>query len=111
MMYVDRYILIVLIFLSQLVSAVKMDETTHDMIIQRLELGIDGMDKNEPERTGIMLRLADLYADRGRIKAMNEVESKCEKCTGAQKDRTRAISLYQEALPKVQASEQGRRVL
>ena len=46
-----------------------MDETTHDMVIQRLELGVDGMVtrtiRSEPES---YLRLADLYADRARLK-------------------------------------------
>lgn len=91
--------------------AVKMDETTHDQVIQRLEMGLDGMDKNEPERKGIALRLADLYADRGRIKAMNEVEKNCQECKGALADRKKAISLYQEALSKSEKAEQGKIVL
>ena len=72
MMYVVRSTLLILLVGSSLtVSAVRMDETTHDQIIQRLELGIEGMDKNEPERTGILLRLGYLYAYRARLKAIN----------------------------------------
>jgi tetratricopeptide (TPR) repeat protein len=111
MMYVLRSTLLTVLLLSQTVSAVKMDETTHDQIIQRLEMGLDGMDKTEPERTGILLRLGDLYADRARLKAINEMDQGCQKCKGALTDRQKAISLYQEALPKVEKADQGRRVL
>lgn len=92
-------------------SAVKMDETTHDMVIQRLELGLDGMDKNEPERNGIVLRLAELYSDRARLKAMNEMESGCKNCKGALSDRKRAISLYEDGLKKADKADQGKLVL
>lgn len=91
--------------------AVRMDETTHDMVIQRLEMGIDTMDKNEPERPGILLRLADLYADRARLKAMNEMDKGCTTCKGARDDRKKAIALFNEALPKAPAERQGPVVL
>ena len=91
--------------------ALKMDETTHDEIIKRLELGVDDMDKDAPERTGILGRLAELYADRARLKAMSEVERKCEKCVGAKSDRAHAIDLYNQILPKVEKDAQGRVVL
>jgi hypothetical protein len=110
-MNVVRTTLLLGFLLSQFAMAVRMDETTHDQIIGRLEMGLDGMDKNEPERTGIQLRLADLLADRARLKAMNEVESGCKNCKGALNDRKKALSLYQEALPKVERADQGRRVL
>ncbi len=110
-MYVNRLFFILTLLLGQTVSAVRMDETTHDMIIQRLEMGLDGMDKSEPERTGILLRLADLLADRGRLKYMNEIETNCKTCKGALADRQKAVALYQEALPKVDTKDQGRRVL
>ncbi|MGZ3722422.1 MAG: tetratricopeptide repeat protein, partial [Bdellovibrionales bacterium] len=103
--------LLSLIVASQLASAVKMDETTHDMVIQRLELGLDGMDKNEPDRNGIVLRLAELYADRARLKAMNEMDAACQDCKGAFNDRKKSISLYQEALAKTDKKEQGKVVL
>ncbi|MBX3021967.1 MAG: tetratricopeptide repeat protein [Bdellovibrionales bacterium] len=104
-------ILPILLVTSSLAHAVKMDETTHDMIIQRLELGIDTMGKNEPERNGILLRLADLYADRARLKAINEMDSNCTSCKGARNDRKRAIALLNEALPKAPADRQGPAVL
>lgn len=104
-------LLILSLLFVQVASAVKMDETTHDVVIHRLELGIDGMDKNEPDRNGIMVRLAELYADRARLKAINEIESNCQNCKGAQQDRQKAIALYQSALLKLDKKLQGRMVL
>lgn len=91
--------------------ALKMDETTHDEIIGRLEIGIESMEKTEPERAGILLRLADLYADRARLKGMNEIEQNCQNCRGAKNDRKKAIALYTEALPRAEKAKQGRIVL
>lgn len=110
-MNVLRSTLLLLAFSFQFAHAVKMDETTHDEIIQKLEMGIDGMDKTDPERNGIVLRLADLYSDRARLKALNEVEQNCKDCKGALNDRKKAISLYEEALPKTAKQDQGRIVL
>lgn len=96
----------------QLASAVKMDETTHDQVIQRLEMGVESLEKADPARNAVLIRLADLYADRARLKAMNEVQAGCtQKCPGSLADRNRAIKLYNEALPKVEKSEQGRTLL
>jgi hypothetical protein len=92
-------------------SAVKMDETTHDEIISRLEMGLSGMSKSEPDRPGIVLRLADLYSDRARLKAMNELDQNCAKCTGARNDRVKAIAYYNEALPRISKDKQGPVVL
>lgn len=111
MMKVFGSTLLSLLILSQFALAVKMDETTHDMVIQRLELGLDGMDSSEPDRTGIQLRLADLLADRARLKAMNEMDQNCTTCKGALADRKKAIAVYQEALSKTAKAEQGKVVL
>lgn len=104
-------LLIAAVLAGQSSFAVKMDETTHDQVIERLELGIDSMEKTEPERPGILLRLGDLYADRARLKGINEVEAGCKNCRGSRDDRKKAISLYSEALPKAEKAKQGRLVL
>ena len=93
--------------------AVKMDETTHDQVIGRLELGIESLDKDDNALTGVQIRLADLYADRARLKAMNEMATGCPTsgCVAARADRERAIGLYKQALPNVEKPAQGRTVL
>lgn len=101
-----------LTLISLTASAVKMDETTHDQVIERLELGVESLDKSDSARTGVLIRLADLYADRARLKAMNEMQAGCtEKCPGSTKDRERSIKLYNEALPTVEKAQQGRTLL
>jgi hypothetical protein len=112
MMYVLRpTFLTFAILLAQMASAVRMDETTHDMVIHRLELGIDGMEDSAPERNGIILRLGDLYADRARLKSMNEVQDNCKDCHGALDDRKKAIALYQQGLKAADKSDQGKYLL
>jgi hypothetical protein len=104
-------LLLVLMGIHQASFAVKMDETTHDQVISRLEMGLESLEKSEPVRTGLLIRLADLYADRARLKAMNEMGANCQNCTGARDDRRRALKLYNEALPSVEKKEQGRTIL
>lgn len=99
------------LLVSQASFAVKMDETTHDQVISRLEMGLESLEKSEPVRTGLLIRLADLYADRARLKAMNEMGANCQNCTGARDDRRRALKLYNEALPTVAKADQGRTIL
>ncbi len=111
MMYVYRSILIALVIAAvSAAHAVKMDETTHNLVIQRLEIGVQNMDKSEPERIGILLRLADLYADRARLKAMNEISSGSA-AKGSKQDRSRAIALYNQVIPHASKEKRGRLVL
>lgn len=113
MTYWGSTFLVLLLALNlPMASAVRMDETTHDQVINRLEMGIESLDSADPARTGVLVRLADLYADRARLKAMNEMQAGCtEKCPGSRADRQRSIKLYNEALPKVERSQQGRTLL
>lgn len=109
MMNVCRSTLLALLVFSQLSYAVKMDETTHDVIIDRLEMAISNMEKKAPERPGVLARLADLYADRARIVTMNRIGGECKKdCKDPVKDRARAINLYNEALSRLPRDRQGK---
>ncbi len=108
----NTFLVLAIAMNASMAFAVKMDETTHDQVISRLEMGIESLEKGEPARTGVLLRLADLYADRARLKAMNEMEAGCtEKCPGSRADRDRSIKLYNEALPQVEKAQQGRTIL
>lgn len=98
--------------ISSHAHAVKMDETTHDQVIHRLEMGIESLEKGDPALTGVQIRLADLYADRARLKAMNEMQAGCSiNCPGSKADRKKAIKLYNDALPHVEKESQGRTIL
>lgn len=98
--------LIVLLTTISQANAVKMDMTTHDMVIERLKIGLDELE-NKEAKPGILLRLAELLADRARLKAMDEVQKGCDNCNGAIQDRKEAISYYEQALPGLEKSKQG----
>lgn len=95
--------------------AVRMDETTHDQVIRRLVLGVETLEHDDPARPGVQLRLADLYADRARLKAMNEMDKGCTgkdgQCVAGKDDREKSIGLYYEALPASPKEKQGRIIL
>jgi tetratricopeptide (TPR) repeat protein len=110
-MNVIRFAWVILILFAPLAQAVKMDESTHDEVIKRLEMGIESMEKSDSELPGIQVRLADLYADRARLKAMNEMTGNCSDCKASAGDRARAITLYNSALPRIGKDQQGKVVL
>jgi len=108
----STFLILAVVLSAQPAAAVKMDETTHDQVIQRLEMGIESLEKGEGARTGVLIRLADLYADRARLKAINEMQAGClEKCPASKADREVSIKLYNEALPHVEKAQQGRTIL
>ncbi len=88
--------------------AEKMDESTHSLVIDKLERALDLMEKGAPERQGVVLRLADLYSDRARLKAMTEVQKNCDNCEGSKEDRAKALGYYKESLPKAKGEDQGK---
>ena len=63
--------------------AVKMDHQTHDDLIERLESTLSSISPHANERSAVMYRLAGLYADRARLKGMEEVEKNCNDCLGS----------------------------
>ena len=88
--------------------AEKMDESTHSLVIDKLERAMDLMDKDAPERTGVQLRLADLYAERARLKLIEEGKKSCDNCEGSKADRTKALAYYKDAFPKTKGDDQGK---
>ncbi len=80
-----------------------MDVGTHDVLIQKLEKGLE-INKD----IQIQLRLADLYADRSRLKTIQETEEKCQQCHSSNQDRRKSLSLYLDIFDKVTDEEQKR---
>jgi hypothetical protein len=74
-----------------------MDMETHDMVIQKLESVLPSVTDKPATKRGIAFRLADLYADRARLKAIEEEDKSCAKCDGAKGDRLKAIGFYDMA--------------
>ena len=86
----------------------KMDSETHTIVIEKLESVLSKAKEDETiNMRPIRARLADLYSERARLRAMDEAEKNCQDCTGAKDDRKRAIDLYATVIREAQPSEQG----
>ena len=51
--------------------------------------------------------MADLLAERARLRFMTEIEAKCQGCKGSVADRKRAISLYEMLLKETNKESEG----
>ncbi len=89
-------------------SAQAVDPKTRDMLIEKLTQVYLNLAPADASKTAITLRLADLHAERARLDAMKELESGCTTCTAGVQDRKKALSYYQEVLPKVQENSVGK---
>jgi len=98
----------------------KLDGDTDGLVIDRLERALEGLDQSDDSRTEVMIRLADLYAERARISEMNQIAKEvgtkspvgnCDTCQEAKKDRKRAIELYTEVFEKGKSNDKGRILL
>lgn len=93
-----NFLLILLMVLSFRAHAEKMDSETQNMVIDRLDRIISQMEKKDSSWIPSNIRLADLLAERARLRFMNEVEANCEGCKGSIDDRKRALSIYESVL-------------
>ncbi|KYG61605.1 hypothetical protein AZI86_18040 [Bdellovibrio bacteriovorus] len=83
------------------VAYAQTSETTQDLLIQKLTQVQLGLAPADPARAGVLLRLADLHAERARQLSMKELNDGCTVCKAGDKDREKALSFYSEALTKV----------
>jgi hypothetical protein len=78
-------------------TAEKLDIHTHDLVINRLEETLPTV-KGQDSEPRVLIRLADLYADRARLIAIKNEQTKCTTdCESEAKDRKKAIAAYQKA--------------
>ena len=96
-----------LMALSAQTLAVKMDHKTHDDLISRLESTLSTMANNANERSTVLHRLAGLYADRSRLKGMEEVEKNCNDCLKSKQDRLTAIKYFRQSFKSQPKDKQG----
>lgn len=83
-------------------SANKMDIETHTLVIEKIEGVLKDSQKKPEQNLSIILRLADLLAERARLKYMAEMDQKCDSCLGSKADRESAIRHYQSITPFVE---------
>jgi hypothetical protein len=83
-------------------QAEKMDIKTHTLVIKKLEKVLKDSPKKVEHNVSLILRLADLYSERARLKAIKEGDDDCkDACLGSDKDRRKAIDSYRRLLPHV----------
>ncbi|MBL7543336.1 MAG: hypothetical protein JNL11_05940 [Bdellovibrionaceae bacterium] len=96
-----------------LVAAEKLDLSTHDSLIQKLEsiLSIQNSDTMF-KQSQIALRLADLYAERARLLSLED-QGKGDILFKDKiaADRAKAIKIYSQILPSLKSAEKGRVLL
>ncbi len=91
--------------------ATQMDLSTHDLVIEKLENVLKSYRGEKQEIWAISSRLADLYADRARLRFMAEQEKGCENCHQSKEDRGRALRVYQDIFNQASLEAQERILL
>lgn len=111
--YYKSSILMLLISLISVSSAFaeKMDLDTHTAVIDKLANIVKDLDDGDPSKVPSALRLADLLADRSRLKALKEVEQNCQNCLKAKEDRRSAVGYYSYAIPKLDGHTRSQAML
>ena len=78
--------------------------STQDLLIQKLTQVQMGLAPSDPSRVSVLLRLADLHAEKARQLAMQEIGDGCTVCSAGTADRTKALKFYAEALAGASAA-------
>lgn len=78
--------------------------STQDLLIQKLTQVQMGLAPSDPSRVSVLLRLADLHAEKARQLAMQEIGDGCTVCNAGDADRAKALKFYSEALVNAPAA-------
>ncbi len=105
--YRKQILIALALMLSASTQAERMDVGTHDLIIGKLTGALRELPKNSSERPSIMLRLADLLADRARLKMITKMDTKCDSCDDGKQDRIDALKTYNQVFAKLRVDRQG----
>lgn len=89
----------------------KMDLDTHTAVISRLETIVKDLDDKDASKVPSSLRLADLLADRARLKALKETEQNCNNCLKAKEDRLSSLNYYSFVIPRLTDDIRGSAML
>ncbi|MGE3974575.1 MAG: hypothetical protein AB7F59_08630 [Bdellovibrionales bacterium] len=104
-------LLFILSLLAPSAKAEKMDGSTHNFLVEKLERAIEATEKNDETLVPLMKRLADLYAERARIKEMDEIgkeeAQRCPVCPASLDDRKKSIKIYNQLLVRKDIEDKG----
>lgn len=84
------------------------ESSNRDLLIEKLERVQLNLAPQDPSKTAVTLRLADLLAERARVLAMKDLESGCTVCTAGSSDRKKALALYREVVAKAGDANKGK---
>lgn len=104
----SRFIFAISLLLSFSLFAQNIDEAAQDKLIEKLTQVNLNLPPSDTSRGSITLRLADLHAERARRLSMKELNDGCTVCTAGNKDREKAIRLYNEILPTLENEQKAR---
>ncbi len=91
--------------------AAKMDAETQTSVIERIERILTEMEKKDSSYVPTSERLADLLAERARLRSMAESDANCKGCKGSEKDRKTALRLYEEIQTQIPQDRKARILL
>lgn len=97
-------IITILTIQTSLAGPAKMDPSTQDALISKLESLLPNLTEDKAQQTTVRIRIADLYSDRAREKDLLINES-CEKCESGEADRKKAISYYERVRDHVNVEQ------
>src|SRR5687768_7977087 len=81
--------------------AEKMDLSTHDLLVEKLERVVGTLETDDASRLPVTLRLADLYAERARLRSMSEVAQTGQEADLSKQDRKRSLELYKQSFDRI----------
>ncbi len=84
------------------------DQAAQEKLIEKLTQVSLNLAPNDSSRQSILLRLADLHAERGRRLSMKELNEGCTVCKAGNKDREKAIRIYNDVLPTLDHDQKAR---
>ncbi len=89
-----------LVLLGSAAFAQKTDTSSQDLLIKKLTQIQLNLAPSDASRNSVVLRLADLHAERARLLSMKEINDGCTVCKAGEPDRAKSLTYYNEALTK-----------
>lgn len=102
---------LIILMSTSFARAEKMDLETHTAVINRLSVIIQNLDDSDPSKVPSSLRMADLLAERSRLKGLKQVEMNCDNCLKATEDRRMAEYYYSYVIPKLDDATRSQAML
>jgi len=107
LLIVTIFTLLIGLLFPQSVRAEKMNDSTQDIVVSKLNRVLESMDHKDPSWLPTEQRLADVLAERARARSMQEIEANCDGCKGSKEDRKQAITIYETILNEMPLKEHG----